>query len=310
VQALSDEQLDQIVMHEQAHLERFDDWLRLVQALVAALAGLHPAVWFINRRIETERESACDDWVVARSGSAARYAACLADAATISAGTFDAARVAPAFRSSAALEARVRRLLDPVNVRTSRVVMPRVAVVMLLCGGAVVAFRASGPVVVFRDGARNARPPAVSPRAAYVPGVTPAPVRTEVAAAGISASTKPATGPHRRTVRLPLAPRNVPAEPQESVAGAVREGSRDDDVAEPVGEMTTLEANHLAVSSVAVSSIELRVSASLDERRSRSREGWGRAVDAGLTIGAGGRRTGTAIAGFFTRAGKAVARSF
>ena len=40
--ALDDDALDQIVMHEQAHLTRYDDWLRLIQAIVRSVAGLHP----------------------------------------------------------------------------------------------------------------------------------------------------------------------------------------------------------------------------------------------------------------------------
>src|SRR5258708_30495663 len=46
-----------------SHLARYDDWLRMVQALVTALCGLHPAVHFIGARIDLEREAACDDRV-------------------------------------------------------------------------------------------------------------------------------------------------------------------------------------------------------------------------------------------------------
>src|SRR2546426_548966 len=50
VDALSDEDLDQIVMHEHAHLARHDDWLRLLQSVIGSVAGLHPAVRFALHR--------------------------------------------------------------------------------------------------------------------------------------------------------------------------------------------------------------------------------------------------------------------
>src|SRR4029453_11915893 len=68
VEALSDDELDEIVMHEQAHLERRDDWLRLLQAIASSIAGLHPAMRFIMRQIDADCEAACDDRVVARTG--------------------------------------------------------------------------------------------------------------------------------------------------------------------------------------------------------------------------------------------------
>ena len=41
-------------------------------------AALHPVAIWILWRIEREREMACDDWVVARTGAARPYAASLA----------------------------------------------------------------------------------------------------------------------------------------------------------------------------------------------------------------------------------------
>ena len=75
--ALSDESLDEIVMHEQAHLDRYDDWSQLLQAVVGSLAGLHPAVRFLARRLDVDREAACDDRVVSRTGATRRYASSL-----------------------------------------------------------------------------------------------------------------------------------------------------------------------------------------------------------------------------------------
>ena len=65
---IEDGALDQLVMHERAHLQRYDDWTRLAEALVSSVAGIHPAVGWIARQIDLERETACDDLVVQATG--------------------------------------------------------------------------------------------------------------------------------------------------------------------------------------------------------------------------------------------------
>jgi len=74
---LSPTELNQILLHELAHLERWDDWTNLAQKIVKALFFFHPGLWWIERRISLEREMACDDVVLAESGSPKAYAACL-----------------------------------------------------------------------------------------------------------------------------------------------------------------------------------------------------------------------------------------
>jgi uncharacterized protein (TIGR03435 family) len=71
---LSREELDHVLLHEAAHLARWDDWTRLLARVLGAALALHPVALWILRRIETEREIACDDWVVARTHSARPYA--------------------------------------------------------------------------------------------------------------------------------------------------------------------------------------------------------------------------------------------
>jgi beta-lactamase regulating signal transducer with metallopeptidase domain len=71
-------ELDQIVLHEAAHLARLDDWSNLAARVLGALLCLHPVARWILRRIEFEREAACDDWVVARTGAVILYAESLA----------------------------------------------------------------------------------------------------------------------------------------------------------------------------------------------------------------------------------------
>jgi penicillin-binding protein 2 len=74
---LSDVELDQVVLHELAHVRRRDDWLTLAEKLIAGLFFFQPAVHWIAQRLEREREMACDDWVVAATGARRPYAECL-----------------------------------------------------------------------------------------------------------------------------------------------------------------------------------------------------------------------------------------
>jgi uncharacterized protein (TIGR03435 family) len=71
-------ELDYVLLHETAHLARRDDWSNLAARLVGAILALHPVAIWIMRQLEREREIACDDWVVARTGAARPYAASLA----------------------------------------------------------------------------------------------------------------------------------------------------------------------------------------------------------------------------------------
>ena len=78
MQELSADELNQIVLHELAHLRRRDDWTNLAQKMVKALFFFHPAVWWIEQKMSLEREMACDDAVMAETASPRAYAECLA----------------------------------------------------------------------------------------------------------------------------------------------------------------------------------------------------------------------------------------
>jgi len=82
--ALSDLSRDErkaIVLHELAHLRRWDDWTNLLQQVLKALFFFHPAVWWIDNRLAREREIACDDMVLEQTASARTYAASLVSVA-------------------------------------------------------------------------------------------------------------------------------------------------------------------------------------------------------------------------------------
>ena len=74
---LTEEEFEQVVLHEIAHVRRRDDWMKLAQKLIEAVLFFHPAVLWIGRRLNLEREVACDDSVISLTGRARPYAACL-----------------------------------------------------------------------------------------------------------------------------------------------------------------------------------------------------------------------------------------
>jgi len=74
---LSATELRHIVLHEMEHLRRRDDWLNLLQKIGLVLFPLNPAMFWIDRRLSTEREIACDDGVLARTKTPRAYAASL-----------------------------------------------------------------------------------------------------------------------------------------------------------------------------------------------------------------------------------------
>jgi beta-lactamase regulating signal transducer with metallopeptidase domain len=77
VDELTEEEFNQILLHELAHIRRYDDWTNLWQKLAEALFFFHPAVRWIGGRLNLEREVACDDWVIWTLGARKQYATCL-----------------------------------------------------------------------------------------------------------------------------------------------------------------------------------------------------------------------------------------
>ena len=117
---LDDEELDRILVHEWAHVQRRDDIARVFQLLVNALVGFHPAVWWIGRSLELEREVACDDLVIEITGVRTRYAKSLMKLIAVPGRRRDLSLVS-AVLSAPSLTTRILRLLDRRrNVSTRR----------------------------------------------------------------------------------------------------------------------------------------------------------------------------------------------
>jgi beta-lactamase regulating signal transducer with metallopeptidase domain len=78
VHDLSAEEISAIIIHESAHIRRADVWTNALARVVESLLALSPATWFAMRELARQREIACDDWVVAQTGTGDAFARTLA----------------------------------------------------------------------------------------------------------------------------------------------------------------------------------------------------------------------------------------
>jgi hypothetical protein len=122
VEELSTEELDQVGLHEVAHLARWDDWTNFAQKLFEAVFFFHPAVHGIGRQLDLEREIACDDWVIFRTGKPKPYAACLTRLVELT-GRMDVPALAP---GSWTTKKQISRRIE-MSLNRSRNATPRLS---------------------------------------------------------------------------------------------------------------------------------------------------------------------------------------
>jgi len=153
MQELSPDELNQILLHELAHLRRWDDWTNLAQKVVKALFFFHPAVWWIEKRVSLEREMACDDAVLAETASPRAYAECLARLAEKTLMQRSVALAQAALGRIRQTSLRVAQILD-VNRSTKANLAwkPAVSVVLGFAAVCVVGLSRAPRLIAFRDG--------------------------------------------------------------------------------------------------------------------------------------------------------------
>ena len=146
VKKLSADKLALILMHELAHVRRWDNLTLLLQRLVSAVLFFHPAVWLCGRMLRREAEQACDDLVVCVTGRSEAYARGLAHVAERAAHLNPLIRRIPTMNAFAATESdlalRIRRALGGSARRMGT--RARVLAAVLLCPLAAVTLPSCG----------------------------------------------------------------------------------------------------------------------------------------------------------------------
>ena len=135
---LGDDDLEQIGLHEAAHLARRDDYALMAQRVLEAVLALHPVVRWITRQIDLEREIACDDLAVEATGCPRLYAACLTRALALCGGVRASFAAANAADDRSHLSRRVELLVDRgrrtgTRVRAARLAACAAALAALAC---------------------------------------------------------------------------------------------------------------------------------------------------------------------------------
>lgn len=122
----SEERRRFVLVHEMAHVKRFDALTQLLAQLAVALFWFDPLVWVAAHQMRVEREHACDDYVLRDGTTPSLYAGELLEMVR-SIGTPRHDRAAPAFAALAMarrseFEGRMLAILDP---RLDRHTLPR-----------------------------------------------------------------------------------------------------------------------------------------------------------------------------------------
>jgi uncharacterized protein YjbI with pentapeptide repeats/beta-lactamase regulating signal transducer with metallopeptidase domain len=138
--------IESLILHEHAHLRRFDDWTNLVQRTIERVFWFNPIVWLVGRRIALEREIASDDAVVEKTGEAHAYATSLWKLAREMRMPEHAVVAPGALLTRKQITVRIEQLLDKKRARLHR--SPAAALGVALAGILAVTFVAtSAPAV-------------------------------------------------------------------------------------------------------------------------------------------------------------------
>ncbi len=160
--------LNQVLLHELAHLQYWDDWTNLGQKVLRAALFFHPAAWWMDRQLTIEREQACDDFVVHQTGDSKAYARCLTSLAEKSFARRSLTLAQAVVSRARQTSARVSRLLKAGSPVGGKALIPALSMMgVLFASGA--AIRTYTPTLItFQD-----EVPAAVGASAEVPAIQP-----------------------------------------------------------------------------------------------------------------------------------------
>ena len=143
----SEEKRRAVLLHELAHIRRWDCLTHILTRLAAALHWFNPLAWLALKRLQTERERACDDLVLTAGARPAVYADQLLDIArTMHAQPLTSTAAIPMARKSQ-LEGRLLAILDATRNRhiVSRHSLAVSIIVLIIITSSLAALQSSGP---------------------------------------------------------------------------------------------------------------------------------------------------------------------
>jgi len=163
-----------LLEHEYAHIRRRDMAVALLQRIVLALLWWSPALYWLSRRMDEEREIACDEAAVARTGDARALARSLTSEAERQASVRAPRLAVGAIGPRSHVGRRVRRLIDSVRTSASpRAYAGRLGVASLAMAGLIAAL--AGPRVMAQAQPPSADAPHAAPPELAAPASDNAP---------------------------------------------------------------------------------------------------------------------------------------
>ncbi|MFY9719086.1 MAG: pentapeptide repeat-containing protein [Candidatus Cybelea sp.] len=139
LERLTPQEVEQISLHELAHLRRADDWSNCFQRVIVAALGWNPAAIFVAQQLELEREVACDDWVLSSVGAVRPYALCLTKMAETAAWPHNAMPAPGVFTTRKQISLRIERLLGTGrDIATTLAIGPAAAALLSVAALAIV----------------------------------------------------------------------------------------------------------------------------------------------------------------------------
>jgi len=134
-------QVEAILLHELAHIKRYDYFVNILQRFVEGLLFYHPAVWWMSRVIRAARENCCDDVVVEMGGNAHEYAVALA---ALEQNRWSGREPAVAATGGNLVE-RIRRLLYPKGPNSAWTPLSGSVVLIVIAAAALAGWQSEPP---------------------------------------------------------------------------------------------------------------------------------------------------------------------
>ncbi|MHC4557685.1 MAG: M56 family metallopeptidase [Planctomycetota bacterium] len=129
------EDLQMVLSHELAHIQRWDCWTNLLQRVIEAIFFFHPLVWYASSQLTQQREQICDNYVIEKGAPIMDYTKLLS---RIAGQGLEKTRFQAVALFEGRLVQRIRSLLDPkhnTQTKTSCRAAVACAIAVLICLG-------------------------------------------------------------------------------------------------------------------------------------------------------------------------------